>query len=109
MPTRVVHLSQPHDVYIGRPSMWGNPFKITPRRSRTQAIRSYAKYLLRKPHLITLAKQELRGKVLGCFCYPLGCHGDVLAAFADRQLTKRATSEDIEEFIRLLDPNEPRF
>ena len=26
---------------------------------------------------------ELKGKVLGCWCAPEGCHGDVLAELAD--------------------------
>lgn len=26
---------------------------------------------------------ELKGKTLGCFCYPLACHGDILAKYAE--------------------------
>ena len=33
--------------------------------------------------LVEKAKQELRGKVLGCWCKPLDCHGDFLKAVAD--------------------------
>jgi hypothetical protein len=27
----------------------------------------------------------LKGKVLGCWCYPRACHGDVLAELADKE------------------------
>jgi len=86
----VVRRSQPHDVYIGRPSKWGNPyshkrgtlarFKVS---TREQAIDAYRKWLTVQPHLVAQAKQELRGKVLGCWCSPLPCHGDVLAEIAN--------------------------
>jgi hypothetical protein len=33
--------------------------------------------------LVATAKRELRGKVLGCWCAPLPCHGHVLACIAD--------------------------
>lgn len=33
--------------------------------------------------LVERAKRELRGKILGCWCKPLDCHGDVLILVAD--------------------------
>ncbi|MDQ5843653.1 MAG: DUF4326 domain-containing protein [Thermoproteota archaeon] len=37
--TRVVHCKvEPFDVYIGRPSKWGNPFKIGKDGSREEVI-----------------------------------------------------------------------
>lgn len=88
--TRVVHRSQLHDVYIGRPSKWGNPFSHLPGTlakhrvaSRAEAIAAYERYLLTRPDLIAAAKIELRGKTLGCWCHPRACHGDVLARIAD--------------------------
>ena len=79
-----------YDVYIGRPSKWGNPFShkagtLARHRvaSREEAIERYREWLLRQPELVAKAKQELRGKVLGCWCSPLACHGDVLAEIAN--------------------------
>ena len=85
----VVHCKkEPYNVYIGRPSKWGNPFthiadKKTAAQfvvsSRDEAVEAYrlwitegeGKHLLEDLH-------ELRGKVLGCWCAPKACHGDVL-------------------------------
>lgn len=85
MLTTVVHCKRsPHDVYIGRPSIWGNPFVIGRDGSRAEVIAKYEAWLGKQPKL--LAKlSELRGKVLGCWCSPEACHGDVLARLANAQ------------------------
>lgn len=81
---RVVHCKrEPYDVLIDRTTRYGNPFPISRNRTREQAIEEYRKYLDRNPALIRLAKQELRGKVLGCWCAPKPCHGDVLLEIAN--------------------------
>ena len=74
--------TEAYDVYIGRPSIWGNPFKLPRDGSRDECIEKYRKWILHQPHLLSRV-HELRGKRLGCFCAPLKCHGDVLAALAD--------------------------
>jgi hypothetical protein len=82
----VVHRRQKHDVYIGRPSIWGNPFVIGQDGTRFAVITKYKEWLLNHEdrfHLIVKAQKELRGKVLGCFCAPDACHGDVLAEVAN--------------------------
>lgn len=38
-----------------------------------------------EPDLIEAAKRELKGKILGCWCAPLPCHGDVLAEIANQE------------------------
>jgi len=84
MVTRVVHCKrEPFDVYIGRPSIWGNPFVIGPDGTREDVIAKYEQWLLTQPHLMARIR-ELRGKVLGCWCKPFhACHGDVLARLAN--------------------------
>src|ERR1700735_3441826 len=88
---RVVHCKrQPYDIYIGRPSKWGNPFshkdgtlakyKVHTREAAVEAYRKWitvgdGKYLLEHLH-------ELKGKTLGCWCKPQSCHGDILAKLA---------------------------
>lgn len=80
----VVHMKRDrYDVYIGRPTIWGNKFEIGKDGSREEVIAKYEEWLLGKPDLIRLVKQELRGKVLGCWCFPQKCHGDVLARIAN--------------------------
>lgn len=75
---KVVHCKkEQYDVYIGRGSKWGNPFIIPKHGNRMQVIDLYEKYIRKKPELIN-ALPELAGKILGCFCAPKPCHGDIL-------------------------------
>ena len=84
MSTTVVHCKrQKYDVYIGRPSKWGNPLEIGDGLTREDVIKGYELYLEEHPELVAAAKRELRGKILGCWCKPKACHGDVLARIAD--------------------------
>jgi hypothetical protein len=83
MKTRVVHCKrEAYDVYIGRPSKWGNPFTIGKDGTREQVIAKYREWLKSQPALMA-ALPELRGKILGCWCAPHPCHGDVLAELAN--------------------------
>jgi hypothetical protein len=76
---QVVHCKRsPYDVYIGRPSKWGNPFRIGPDGDRETVIARYRAYLLTNEVLLA-ALPELVGKTLGCWCRPAACHGDILA------------------------------
>ena len=81
----VVHCKRAaHDVYIGRPSKWGNPFVIGRDGTRDDVIARYEAWLLEQPELVA-ALPELAGKTLGCWCAPRACHGDVLARLANAQ------------------------
>ena len=84
--TKVVHCKKDSfDVYIGRPSKWGNPFsekegtlarfKVL---TRNEAIEKYKEWIIQQPELIA-ALPELKDKILGCWCKPKSCHGDVIA------------------------------
>ena len=66
-----------YDVYIGRGSKWGNPFRIGRDGTRKEVIQMYEKWLRRNKKLMNDIG-ELEDKILGCFCKPLPCHGDVL-------------------------------
>jgi ERI1 exoribonuclease 3 len=89
----VVHSKRaPYDIYIGRRSRgapagatgeWGNPFAMTGEADRQRVIRQYSEWLQSQPELCDRARRELRGKVLGCWCAPKGCHGHVLAEVAN--------------------------
>ena len=70
------------DVYIGRGSKWGNPFKIGVDGDRKTVINLYREWIIHQPVFNDI--EELRGKTLGCFCHPLPCHGDVLVEFLER-------------------------
>lgn len=90
----VVHCKkEPFDVYIGRPGPWGNPFSHLPKSAaevrcdtREEAIACYEEWLKQHPEVIERARRELKGKVLGCWCSPKACHGDVLARVANEEI-----------------------
>ena len=101
-PTRVVHMRRDEcDVRIDRRSPWGNPYRVadvlrevrlksprvSERYARDLAITAFIGWLNseRDDRAKWIKKHvgELKGKRLGCWCAPLPCHGDVLAAMAD--------------------------
>ncbi len=65
-----------YNLSIMRPGKWGNPFSVED-YGREQAIKLFEINLRRRPDLIA-ALPELAGKILGCCCFPLQCHGEVL-------------------------------
>jgi hypothetical protein len=84
MNTSVVNLRHAaYDVYIGRPSKWGNPFEIGKDGTRAQVVAKYREYILNNPELLK-DLVELKGKRLGCWCSPQLCHGDVLVELIDK-------------------------
>jgi hypothetical protein len=98
----VVNLRQlPYDVYIGRGSPWGNDWShLSQSRashvvgSREEAIRKHMEWFLGQPEMIERARRELRGRILGCYCAPLACHGFTLAAVAN------AAERDLRKILR---------
>ena len=86
MRTTVVNVrNEKPDVYIGRPSKWGNPFVLGHDGDRERVIALYRNWLMNKKELLQDI-HELRGKTLGCFCKPKACHGDVLAELANGEM-----------------------
>ena len=63
------------DTKTGLQSKWGNPYRKNI-FGRRKCIDMYLNYILTSDLLNDLI--ELKGKTLGCFCYPKECHGDVL-------------------------------
>lgn len=70
-------------VSIERPSDWGNPFKVTTGRSRSEAVSQHREWVLSQPEYMEKVRRELRGKDLVCCCHPKPCHGDVLLEVAN--------------------------
>ena len=71
----------PDTVKVDRSTMWGNPFVIGRDGARDEVIEKFERYLLDSELVDELG--ELRGKVLGCWCSPRSCHGDVLLRLAN--------------------------
>ncbi len=88
--TRIVHCKrEKYDVYIGRPSKWGNPFSHKEGTlaefkvgSREEAVEKFEAYLIGNKDLMK-DLPSLKGKVLGCWCKPKACHGDILIKYID--------------------------
>jgi len=88
MVTKVVNLrKERYDVYIGRGSKWGNKFLIGRDGDREEVIAKYREWILKNDELLSCLG-ELKDKVLGCYCKPLACHGDVLVDLVDGRLCK---------------------
>lgn len=89
----VVHCKkEPFDVYIGRPSKWGNPYshKADTKaqfvvKDRAEAILKYEEYVRSQPEMVKDIKRELKGRILGCWCAPQACHGHVLEKIANEE------------------------
>jgi hypothetical protein len=78
------------DVYIGRPSKWGNPFSHKDKtlakykaETHEESILKFNEWVRSQPEFIKEIKAELKGKVLGCYCSPALCHGHILAWIAN--------------------------
>tara|TARA_R100001460_G_scaffold9044_2_gene22059 strand:- start:1051 stop:1836 length:786 start_codon:yes stop_codon:yes gene_type:complete len=67
---------------IDRNSQWGNPYELGKDGDRDTVCNSHIYYFKKK---LSLHQQlmDIKGKVLGCWCYPERCHGDYLKKLAD--------------------------
>ena len=86
--SKVVNIrKEKHDVYIGRPSKWGNPFRIESNMTRAMVVQLHRDWLLysKQAQHLRDSIHELTNKDLGCYCKPLICHGDVLLELANKQ------------------------
>ena len=84
---RMVNGKRPkYDVYIGRAlnypkatfpeSKWHNPFTVK-QYGLEASLKLFEIYMKKSPELMN-SLHELKGKILGCWCKPKVCHGDVL-------------------------------
>ena len=85
MKRKIVHCQrESYDVYIGRGSKWGNPYRIGVDGTRGEVIEKYRDYILNNKELLD-DLPELKGKILGCWCSPKRCHGEVLLELIEQQ------------------------
>lgn len=73
-------------VYIGKTSKWGNPYQVVWEGTQEEIIDKYRQWLRTQPKLLA-DLPSLRGKVLGCYCKPRPCHGDVLVELLNQPPT----------------------
>ncbi|MCB0667109.1 MAG: DUF4326 domain-containing protein [Saprospiraceae bacterium] len=83
-------LENPDHIYVGRAvryvtgakkSKWANPFSKK-KYGHQRCVEMYEEYIRNQPELLADIS-ELKNKVLGCWCKPGPCHGDILARLAD--------------------------
>lgn len=97
MPARVIHcrdaMGVPAEqyVYCGRPSKWGNPHVVGrcscgKVHSRREAILLFEQFWNSDAGamLRVQALQELKDKVLGCWCAPTPCHVQIIADYVNQ-------------------------
>ena len=77
----------PNTVYVGRPTKWGNRFKVGPTMTAERAASLYASMV---PYVKSLDFAELKGKNLACWCGDwkpgepeIDCHAVVLLKLAN--------------------------
>ena len=76
---RVVHKSrEPFTHYIGRPSIFGNPFVTGRDGTRDEVIRKFDMWARTDPKVMRAIEALPYDAVLGCFCAPKTCHGDMI-------------------------------
>lgn len=65
-------------VYIGRPSIYGNPFVVGKDGTRSECIKKFEKFARSNDGILNAIKKLPKDAVLGCHCSPKKCHGDVI-------------------------------
>lgn len=92
-------------IYVGRPTKWGNPFRVDWDGDRDEVVDKF-RHLLEKGDegaLVPYPKpgelqdlsrrreriltdiEELRGRDLVCWCAPQACHADILLKIANEE------------------------
>jgi hypothetical protein len=84
-------------IYVGRPSIFGNPFEIGKDGTRTEVIEKYEAYFIRrlevdivfKNEFLKLVDQARSGElVLACWCHPQRCHAEIIKKYIEIELNK---------------------
>ncbi len=93
MPKRIKYRMQyrnqmpANTIYVGRPSSYGNPFKVRT-NGRDDCNKRYRKWLMIKMDAGTINIERLRGKNLACWCaLDQECHADILLEVANQEMT----------------------
>jgi hypothetical protein len=83
----------PGAVYVGRPSIWGNPYQMHREADRLTVVEQFRHWILDPANgaLLQRARQDLRGKDLVCWCAPKACHADILLALVNEPLDAAKT------------------
>lgn len=76
--------SNPNAVYVGRPTKWGNPFKVS-EYGLEECLEKYRKWLDEKLMNDPDFLKPLIGKDLVCFCsLNQNCHANILIEYVQK-------------------------
>ncbi|KKM72796.1 hypothetical protein LCGC14_1416870 [marine sediment metagenome] len=81
-------------IRIDRTTIFGNPFKIKKGCTRKQSIEKFKSYFYNRIKTDKVFRQRIKalgGHVLGCWCKPLLCHGDIIVEYLDSENEKKKT------------------
>jgi len=99
------HLDVPPTI-IGWDGRYGNPFVIGKDGTREEVVAKYRNWLYQEQNQLLREdiKQNLKNKILGCWCSPLSCHASVLAELAnhnnnEKKQKKRKKPEEEDQWI----------
>lgn len=85
--------------YVGRPTIFGNPFEVNLQQDAQKAVEMYRLWLHRSSQawIVKMVKQMLKGKDLACWCaLDQPCHADVLLMIANEgEEILRSAQDDI--------------
>ena len=109
-------VKDPKNVYIGRKkflresadgqikflllpdSKWRNPFPIDCINNREVVVRKFERFIRNNSELLKDI-HHLKGKNLGCWCYPKLCHGKVIQTLLQQQLQPSEQSVNMLKLI----------
>lgn len=100
-----IHEKPNEGIYIGRPSVFGNPFVIGKDGDREEVIDKYRSWLLnrvleRNSKVIAALKKLNDDNVLVCYCSPLKCHGEIIIEFWTEIMMEGDFNTGLESFIK---------
>ena len=64
--------------FIGRPSVFGNPFHMKTENDRERVIANFEVYARTSERVLDAIKALPEDAILGCYCKPAACHGDII-------------------------------
>lgn len=89
---KVTHVKErKFTVYIGRPTVYGNPFIIGRDGTRKQCIKKFRRFAWKTKRVRDAIAALPKNAILGCHCSPKPCHGDVIIAL-HKKLRKRVSA-----------------
>lgn len=95
-----IHSKQPYTIYIGRvsktnPGLFGNKFVVGVHGPRGECVRLFREWFYSEEQDAIEYRRRVdamidRDSILGCFCKPASCHGDVISEYV---LSKSSTTK----------------